>query len=120
MTQTYEATTTVPFAVPTELATVEAVDVTLGDVMETIDIGPFIVGPFVDVYYRASAPDLLVEIDRARRILNAAEDAVLEARQVRMDAQRRECPGCHTLLDEAEQTCGDARCERVYAEDGAL
>lgn len=114
MTLTTEATTTRPLPVPLELATAEAVDVTLlGQTMETVDIGPF-----DGCYFRVSAFDLVVEIDNLRRLLDQAEEAVLDARQERMMADRRRCY-CGALLDIDEPTCGALRCSRELALDGS-
>jgi hypothetical protein len=110
MTLTTEATTKPPtiVALPLsgELARLEAVDVTLiGDVLESIDIGPN-----GDTYYRVTARNLLHDL---------AEEAVLDARQERLDAERHVCPGCPTLLEPDEDTCGAARCNAEWAMDCA-
>jgi hypothetical protein len=119
MTLTTEATTKPPtiVALPLsgELARLEAVDVTLiGDVLESIDIGPN-----GDTYYRVTARNLLHEIAMARCLLDLAEEAVLDARQERLDAERHVCPGCPTLLEPDEDTCGAARCNAEWAMDCA-
>lgn len=119
MTITNEATTStagppviLPFDVPDELAALEATDVTLiGEALETVDIGPL-----GGIYYRVAAPDLMVAIDDARKLLNQAEEAVLDARQARIEAERHRCY-CDALLDADEETCGSVRCGREYALD---
>lgn len=120
MTLTTEATTTgapriVPLPISALLACLEAVDVTLiGDALETVDVGP------IDgTYYRVSARNLLHEIAVARCLLDNAEEAVLDARQERAEAERHVCPGCPTMLEPDENTCGSARCEREWAMDCA-
>lgn len=116
MSSTIEAiTTTVAFGVPDELAAAEAVDVTLiGDTLESVDVGPF-----AGVYYRVSAANLVHAVAVCRALLDEIESAVFDARQERLDAERHVCPGCPTLLEPDENTCGSARCEREWAMDCA-
>lgn len=100
----------IPMAVPDELATAEATDVTLiGEVMETVDVGPF-----AGAYLRICAPDLVVAVDQARRLLDEIERAVMDARQERADEMSHEC-FCGVRLDPEEACCGAERCERELA-----
>ena len=121
MSTTAEATTTtVPLIWPSgedirDLDVADAIVVT--DRMEQVDIGG--AGILHGRYLRFSGEDLVVAAEELRRLADRIIDAVLDARQVRADAQRHECPGCPTLIDPDENTCGTARCERVWADDCA-
>lgn len=96
---------TIPLAVPDELATAEATDVTLiGEAMETVDVGPF-----DGAYIRLCATDLVVAVDQARRLLDQIEEAVLDARQERTEAEQHECY-CGVRLDPEEACCGARSC----------
>lgn len=88
----------------------------ISDTLEQVDIGGGLLGTR---YLRFSGPDLVAAIDALRRVLDRAQDAVLDARQARIDAERQECPGCRTLIEPDENTCGAAACEREWALDMA-
>jgi hypothetical protein len=116
VTAVHALTIVLPVAVPDELATAEATDVTLiGDALETVDVGPF-----DGAYYRLSATDLVVAVDRARRLLNEIETAVLDARQDRYQALLRPCPWCSTLIEPDEDDCGSGTCARAAAAEQAV
>lgn len=100
-------------AVPAELLdrALEAADATIERDAETVAVGPF-----GDVtYYRVSAPDLVVAVDEARRLLDEIEAAVLDARQDKIDAERHQCAFCSTLIDGDMETCGHSVCDRRLA-----
>lgn len=105
----------VPLAIfPATLDVLEAVDVDLTEHHETVDVGP------IDGrYLRFMAPDLLVAVDQARRVLGLIEDAVLDARQEAMEAERHDCP-CGTRLEADEISCGSPRCDHLVAQEMSL
>lgn len=101
-----------------DIADIEATDaVILSEHLEQIDVGG--AGPLHGVYLRLSAPDLVAVAEELRRLSDRIIDAVLDARQDRLDAQRHVCPGCPTMLEPDEVTCGDRRCEAEHARDCA-
>lgn len=105
---------TMTVSVPPSLADVEVTDVELGQAHESIDVGQ----PG-GVYLRVCAPDLVVGVDEMRRLLDRIEEAVLDARHDAMMAARHVCPGCPTLIDPDEPTCGAPACNAELAMDCA-
>lgn len=101
--------TIIPLAVTIPEGT-EACDVELAEHHESIDVGPF-----AGAYLRLCAPDLVVAVDQARRLLDLIEEAVLDARQEQIEVERQRCY-CGAPLA-GEITCGDIVCDRRYAED---
>lgn len=98
------------------LAQMEATDAEIGQSHESIDVGPLPDGSYV----RLLAPDLVVRVDEARRLFDRIEEAVLDARHDKMMAERHVCPGCPTMLDPEEITCGAPACNRELAMDGGF
>ena len=121
-TTTEATTTTIPVTLiwpaGEDIADLDVADaVVVSDRLEQVDIGGG--GVLHGRYLRFSGEDLVVAAEELRRLADRIIDAVLDARQARMDAQRHECPGCPTLIDPDENTCGAASCERIWAMDCA-
>lgn len=104
---------------PDDLDHLDVADATVvSDRLEQVDVGGG--GVLHGVYLRLSGPDLVAAADALHRLADRIIDAVLDARQDRMEAQRHECPGCRTLLEPDETTCGRRACEREWAMEDRL
>jgi hypothetical protein len=91
----------------------------VSDVLERLDIGG--AGPLHGRYWRVEAPDLVEVATALHRLADRIVDAILNARQDKLDAERHDC-WCGTRLDPDEITCGAARCNQAerYDRDGRL
>lgn len=89
----------------------EAINAVVGDKTETIEIGPFF-----GRYLTVTAEDLMVRAEQVIDLMRQVQDAVLDARQERLDAERHDC-WCGTRLEADEVTCGADRCQRTEAQD---
>lgn len=118
MSTTVEATTTIPVRLRwpdgEDITDLDVADAVIVGELEQVDIGG--AGVLTGTYLRVTGPDLVVAAEALRRLADRIIDAVLDARQERIEAEQHECY-CGARLDPDEITCGALRCQREWRDD---